>query len=200
MADKEGKVVRLRSCVRGILRKHIAIRDCSVGRSLIISVASILEICLFQRICLRFQESSELTPPVTPFATTSEALSERYRALIQQELHVLRLLALILVRAGVSALRATTTSQWLGAVDEANVEDTSERLHVRYDKCAVLRGGLIGRYEFCELCKAERGQDCCDVGVMAEVENKDLCGWESGLHARECHYQDARLADGFLHQ
>lgn len=115
---------------RGVLYEHIAICDLSIRRSLIVSIASILEVRLLQCIGLRFQESSKFAPPIISFAATSKALSERYGALIEQELHILRLLASIFVRAGVSALCVATTLQRFRAVDEADVENTSEWLHV----------------------------------------------------------------------
>ena len=150
-------------------------------------MASEFEVRLLQRIRLRFQESTKLTPPIATLATARKALPKRYCPLIEQELHILRFVALVLVSASIPALRVARALQWFGAVDEADIEDAGEWLHVRYDEGAVLWGRLIGRDELCELREAESGQDCGDVGVVTEIKVEDLGGREGGLHTGKCH-------------
>lgn len=167
------------------LREDGSICDLPVCWSIILSMTSKLEVRLLQRVRLRFQKSTELTPAVVSLTTARETLSERDCALIEQELHILCFLAITLVGAGVSALIVAISFQRLGAVDEADVEDTGEGFHVRYDKGSILGSGLVVRNELGELCKTKCGQDCGNVGVVAEVEVQSLRGWESGLHACE---------------
>lgn len=146
-------------------------------------MTSILKVGLLQRISLRLQESTKLTPPITSLTTAREALPKRNSALVEQELHILCLAALILICASVPALRVTSALQRLGAVDEADVEHAGKRLHMRDDEGAVLWSRLVRGNEFSELGKAESSQDCGDIGVVAEVEIEDLSGREGRLHA-----------------
>lgn len=148
-------------------------------------MTSKLEVRLLQSISLRLQESTEFTPPIASLAAARKALPKRNCALVEQELHVLRLAALSLISTRISALRITSTLQWLGSVDEPDIKHASERFHVRDDESAVLWSRLVGGNEFRELGKAESGQDCGDVCVVAEVEVEDLSGWEGGFHAGE---------------
>lgn len=150
-------------------------------------MTSKLEVRLLQSISLRLQESSELTPPIASLAAARKALPKRNRALIEQELHILRLAAFSLISTRVSALGIATALQWLGGVDKAYVKHASERFHARDDESAVLWSRLVGGNEFRESGKAESGQDCGDVCVVAEVEVEDLSGREGGLHAGECY-------------
>ena len=150
-------------------------------------MTSKLEVRLLQRISLRIQESIKLTPPITSLTTAREALPKWNRALVEQELYILRLAALILISTRISALGIASALQWLRSVDEADVKHASERFHVRDDESAVLWSRLVGGNEFRESGKAESGQDCGDVCVVAEVEVEDLSGWEGGFHAGKCY-------------
>jgi hypothetical protein len=113
-----------------VLHKHVPICNFTIRWGIVIIITSILEVRLFQCMSLRLQKSAKLTPPITSLATTCEALAERNCALVEQRLHILRLVTIVLVRTSVSALRVATTFQGLRAVDEADIQDTGERLHV----------------------------------------------------------------------
>lgn len=90
--------------------------------------------------------------------------------------------------------------EWVWRLDDLHIQSRAEGLHVGDDKAAILLD-VRGRENSRELCKAEGGEDSCNVCVVAEVEVQRLVEREScGIVVQSDVDLSCGLCDGMVLQ